>query len=124
MKIIVTSLLIIVFFNADAGTTDQETSKTCLQQAISLVNQLKSEILADLNESQSNEILRLATKNCNKYFNTEKLNQANVNKSSGKPGAITTDKEGEQDDWFTEHVLKGETADKEGNQRLKRLQHK
>ena len=124
MKVIITLLLIIVFFNVNAGTTDQEISKTCLQHAISLVNQLKSGILADLDESQSNKILRLATENCNKYFNTEKFNQVNVNRTAGQPDTIAGDKESEPDDWLTEHILTGEVADKKGNQRLKRLQHK
>ena len=124
MKFIVISFLIIVFFNVNAATTDRETSKTCLRQAISLVNRLKSEILADLDEAQSNEILRLATENCNKYFNDGALNPANAGKAAEKADITASDKEGEPDDWLTEHILKGEAADKEGNQRLKRLQHK
>ena len=124
MKFIVTSFLIIVFFNVNAATTDQETSKTCLRQAISLVNRLKSEILADLDESQSNEILRLATENCKKYFNDGTLNPAHAGKAAEKSDITASDKESEPDDWLTEHILKGEAADKEGNQRLKRLQHK
>lgn len=124
MKVFITSLLIIVFFNVSAATTDQETGKTCLRQSIALVNKLKSEILVDLDESQSNEILRLATENCNNYFNNGTLNPAHVNKAAEKSDIKVSDKKGEPDDWLTEHILKGEAADKEGNQRLKRLQHK
>ena len=124
MKAIVTSLLIIVFFNAKAVTTDQEIRKTCLQHAVSLVNQLKSNIFTDMDKTQSNAVLQMATKDCNKYFNTGKPNQTIVNNTPENSDTMTSDGTNESDDWLTKHILRGEVADKEGNQRLKRLQHK
>lgn len=124
MKIIVTSLLIIVFSNVNAGMTDQEITKICLQQAVSLVNQLKSDIFTDMDKSQSDDVLRLATRNCNKYFNTKNLNQVKVNTTAGNHGDTTADNEDESGDWFTKYILNGEVPDKEGNRRLKSMQHK
>lgn len=124
MKYFFMSLLIVVLFNVHAVTTDQEISKTCLQHAVSLVNQLKSNIFTNMDKTQSNAVLQMATGDCNKYFNTEKFNHAVENNTAENSDTMTSDGKGESDDWLTKHILKGEVADKEGNQRLKKLQHK
>lgn len=120
MKFTITSLLIILSFCVNAGTAGKGVSKTCLQHAVSLVDQLKADVFPDMNESQSNEALRLATENCNKYFNNENSNQVKVN-TSGNQGKVTAGSEEESSDWFTNYILNGEAADKEGNRRLKNL---
>lgn len=118
MKFTVTTLLAIISCSVYAGPAGEDVSKTCLQQAISLVNQLKADVFTDMDKSQSQEVLRLATGNCNKYFNNGNSNQANVNRVAGKQDASTVD---EEKDWFTNYILNGEPADKEGNRRLKNL---
>lgn len=118
MKFIFTSFLVIISFNVYAGPTGEDVTKTCLQQAISLVNQLKADVFTDMDKSQSHEVLRMATDNCNKYFNNGSSNQENVNRVAGKQGESTVN---EEKDWFTNYILNGEAADKEGNRRLKKL---
>ena len=118
MKFTVTLLLVIISCSVYAGTTGEDVTRTCLQQAISLVNQLKADVYTDMDKSQSQEVLRLATDNCNKYFNNGNSKQANVNTVAGKQGGTAVD---EEKDWFTNYILDGEAADKEGNRRLKNL---
>jgi len=124
MKFTVILLLFIVFFNVNAGATDPKIGKACLQHAVSLVNQLKSDVFAGMDDAQSNEVLRLVTGNCNKHFSNIKAGQVVVNTTAGKTGTTAGAEEDGSDDWFTERILRGEPADKKGNRRLKRLQHK
>lgn len=98
-----------------ADELDVKINKACLRHAISLVARLKSEVVGDLTQNQTDQALKLATDSCQAYFakefsasaiaksNTEKM-ETTQQKESGDP---LTDK------WF-------ESADKPGNKRLKR----
>ena len=89
--------------------TEQIIDRACLKQAVTLVNELKSEIYVDMDSTQSNKILKLATATCKKQF------------SQAEAGQFVATEEAKSDDWFTDQILHGEVANKKGNKRLKRL---
>ena len=113
MKYII-SIIIFISFNLYADVTRQNTDKVCLKHAGSVVDQLNSEIFPKLEKDQLNNILRITAENCKKYFSN------NDNEES----VVSTHDDKDSDDWFTEKILKGDTSRKEGNKRLKRIQHK
>ena len=100
-----------------AGTVEQEFDRTCLKQAITLVNELKSEVFPELNSTQSNKILKLATATCREQFAKTETKQSIAAAAPAKEEKPDEEKSG---DWFTDFVLSGEVADKKGNERLKR----
>ncbi len=113
MKYIV-CFIIFISFNLYADVAKQDIDKICLKHAVSVVDQLNSEILPKLEKDQLNNILRITTENCKKYFN---------NDDDGKAVVSANNDDEDSEDWFTEKILKGDTSRKEGNKRLKRKQH-
>ncbi len=116
-------ILTIISFNSYAETQDEMINKACLQHAITLVNQLKSEVFTDMDETQSNKTLRMTTDSCKQRFNAQ-MNTQTVAATSKEQTEKSLSEENESNDWFTEQVLNGEMPDKAGNKRLKRLRHK
>ena len=100
-----------------AGTVETEIDRACLKQAITLVNELKSEVFPELNSTQSNKILKLATATCRQQFAKAETKQSITAAAPAKEEKPDEEKPG---DWFTDFVLSGEVADKKGNERLKR----
>ncbi len=100
-----------------AESVDETISKACLKQAVSLTQQLKTDIYTDMDKEQANKIIRPSTENCKQQFAAKE--------NTGVVSQVAEEKnESRSTDWFTEKVLSGESADKAGNERLKRLQHK
>ena len=63
-------LLLSVNLYAEASeNTKNRIDNACLRQAVSLVNQLKSELYTDMDSTQSNKIVKLATNTCRTQFN-------------------------------------------------------
>lgn len=93
--------------------TEQNIDRACLKQAVTLVNELKSEVYVDMDSTQSNKILKLATATCRKQFSRAEAGQS--------VATVESAEEAKSDDWFTDHILQGEVAKKKGNKRLKRL---
>ncbi|MCK5432759.1 MAG: hypothetical protein KAJ03_08445 [Gammaproteobacteria bacterium] len=93
--------------------TNKNIDRACLKQAITLVNQLKSDIYIDMDSTQSNKILKLATATCRQQFGQADAGQSFATAESAE--------EAKSDDWFTDYILHGEVANKKGNKRLKRL---
>lgn len=102
-----------------AQDIDDQINKACLRHAVSLVSQLKSDVIGDMDQKQSDQALKIATESCQAYFkkefsqNPETLANTSENKKE-------SDNEGVKD-WFTEKILSNDTSRKEGNERLKRL---
>ena len=119
MKLIRVLVLSLFSVSLQAETTTQEIDRACLKQAVTLVNELKSEVLVDMNSTQSNKILKLATTTCRDQFNQAETKQSIIAEAESareeKPG-----EEEKSGDWFTDHILSGEVSDKKGNERLKR----
>jgi iron uptake system EfeUOB component EfeO/EfeM len=106
MKTFKKSLLILLFISfysaSHAGDLEEQINKACLRHAVSLVTQLKSEVIDDLSQSQSDQALKIATETCQAYFNKE------FNQNSSET------------DLFTEKILNGDSSRKKGNERLRR----
>ncbi len=65
-------ILLLLSINLYAETSENTKNRidnACLRQAVSLVNQLKSEIYSDMDSTQSNKIVKLATNTCRTQFN-------------------------------------------------------
>lgn len=105
--------LILAPVNLYAETIEQQIDRNCLKQAVTLVNQLTSEVYLDMDSTQSNKILKLATATCRTQFNQAKTKQSIIS-------ATESEEEEKSGDWFTDHILSGEVSDKKGNERLKR----
>lgn len=98
-----------------AGEFDEQINKACLRHSVSLVAKLKTNVVGDLSQEQTDEALKLATESCQAYFNRE------FNSGANSIAATTpSQKPEEKKDSFTERWLNTESADKKGNERLKR----
>ncbi len=106
--------------NLYAQTDEHQIDRACLKQAITLVNELKSEVYLDMDSMQSNKILKLATATCRAQFNQTEMQQSVATIEPAKEEKPEEEKSG---DWFTDYILSGESADKKGNKRLKRRGH-
>lgn len=109
----------LLFFSVFALNTLAEPvdiDHTCLKQAIALNEKLKADVFTDMDNQQSSQVIRLSTESCKQQF-TSRESQQVISQSSDE----TKDNDS---DWFTDYILNGDTPDKEGNKRLKRLQKK
>ena len=106
--------------NLYAETTEQQIDRACLKQAVTLVNELKSEVYVDMDSTQSNKILKLSAAACRAQFNQTEMKQSVATIEPAKDEQAEEEKSG---DWFTDQILSGEVADKAGNKRLKRRGH-
>ena len=103
--------------NLYAETMEQQIDRACLKQAVTLVNELKSEVYVDMDSMQSNTILKMAAATCRQQFAKAETRQSLTAIEPTKDEQAEEEKSG---DWFTDHILSGEVSDKAGNKRLKR----
>lgn len=102
-------LLFVSFYSAAyAGDLEEQINKACLRHAVSLVTQLKTDVVKDLDQNQSDQALKIATDSCQAYFNKEFSETAISN----------NDSDNKQTDSLTEKILSGEVVRKDGNKRL------
>ena len=92
--------------------TNKNVDRACLKRAVTLVNQLKSDVYVDMDSIQSNKILKLATATCKGEFNQTETRQSIAAVKSVK------DKES---DYSILDILSKDVERKPGNDRLKRL---
>ena len=125
------STLLLLSVNLYAETSENTKNRidnACLRQAVSLVNQLKSEIYTDMYSTQSNKIVKLATSTCRDQFNQSNNQEAVAATTPAKAETTSDDKtatasaeESEDDsessifDIFTEEPVR-----KPGNERLRK----
>ncbi len=69
-------LLSVNLYAETSENTKNRIDNACLKQAVSLVNQLKSELYTDMDSTQSNKIVKLATSTCRTQFNQTNNQQA------------------------------------------------
>lgn len=94
-----------------AADLDDQINKACLRHAVSLVAQLKSDVIDSLSQNQSDQALKIATETCQAYFKKE-FSEKTITSS-------TSDDTGDEDsDWFTDKILNSEVERKAGNERL------
>ena len=105
--------------SSSAEEIENQINKACLRHAVSLVSQLKSDVIGELNQSQSDQALKIATESCQAYFKKEFSQNPDAIANSNK-NQKNTDDEGVKD-WLTEKILNGDTSRKEGNERLRRI---
>jgi Na+-translocating ferredoxin:NAD+ oxidoreductase RnfG subunit len=117
-----TLLLLSVSLYAEISeNTKNRIDNACLRQAVSLVNQLKSEIYTDMDSTQSNKIVKLATSTCRSQFNQTNNQQAVAATTPAKTetsGAATTEEESSDRSIFD--ILTEEPVRKPGNERLRK----
>jgi hypothetical protein len=111
-------LTAITFFSSltYADDTNEQINKACLRHAISLVTQLKAEVIDDMSQEQSDQTLKIATESCQAYLNKE-LSQDPEAISDTKNSNEESDDKGVKD-WLTEKILNDDTSRKAGNERL------
>lgn len=111
MNNLIKTILILFFVSfyssAYAGDLEEQINKACLRHAISLVTQLKTDVVKDLDQNQSDQALKIATDSCQAYFNKEFAETTISNNDSDN-----------KTDSLTEKILSGEVVRKDGNKRL------
>jgi len=116
--------LLLLSVNLYAETSENTKNKidnACLRQAVSLVNQLKSEIYTDMDSTQSNKIVKLATNTCRTQFNQTNNQQAVAAIEPAKkeiPEAATPEEESSDRSIFD--ILTEKPVRKPGNERLRK----
>jgi ribosomal protein L12E/L44/L45/RPP1/RPP2 len=109
-------LLSVNLYAETSENTKNRIDNACLRQAVSLVNQLKSELYTDMDSTQSNKIVKLATSTCRTQFNQTNNQQA---VAAIEPAKKETAEEESSDrsifDIFTEEPVR-----KPGNERLRK----
>ena len=109
-------LLSVNLYAETSENTKNRIDNACLRQAVSLVNQLKSELYTDMDSTQSNKIVELATSTCRTQFNQTNNQQA---VAAIEPAKKETAEEESSDrsifDIFTEEPVR-----KPGNERLRK----
>lgn len=93
-----------------AEELDKKINEACLRHAVSLVTQLKSDVVPEMDQTQSDEALKLATDTCQTYFN----------KTFTETPIAKEETDDEDSDWLTEKILSGDVERKAGNKRLSR----
>jgi hypothetical protein len=109
--------VLIISLNISAETTDETISKDCLRQALILEKDLKSRVFMDMTSAQSDELVRLSTGHCKRQFMQYDVKNIDIESNQ-------VNRENEPGDWLTDYILNGESPEKAGNERLKRMQHK
>ena len=104
-----------------ANELDDQINKACLRHSVSLVARLKNEVINNLDKSQSDEALKIATESCQAYFKKEFSGNAVTTVAEDQKQA---EEEGGIKDWLTESILSGDSSRKEGNKRLDKLRNK
>lgn len=75
--ILCTILLLSVSLNAETSdNTNKQIDSACLRQAVALVNQLNFDMYTDMDSSQSNKIVKMATSSCRKQFSQATTKQS------------------------------------------------
>jgi len=113
--------LLVLSVSLYADTQDNAKNRidnACLRQAVSLVNQLKSEIYTDMDSTQSNKIVKLATATCRQQFSKIEAEQAVATIEPAKEKQAEEESDGSIFDIFTKKVER-----KPGNERLRKHKH-
>lgn len=120
-------ILLLLSINLYAETSENTKNRidnACLRQAVSLVNQLKSEIYSDMDSTQSNKIVKLATNTCRTQFNQTNNQEAVAAATPTKAEKISDEKtasaEEEASDRSILDILTEKPVRKPGNKRLSR----
>jgi len=107
-------LLSVSLYAETSENTKNRIDNACLRQAVSLVNQLKSEVYIDMDSTQSNKIVKLATSTCRTQFNQTDNQQA---VAATTPAKLDKAEE-ESSNRTILDILKEEPVRKPGNKRL------
>lgn len=111
--------LFLVSLSSYAGASADnayQINSACLKQAVSLANQLKSEIYTEMDSIQSDKIIKLATSTCKHQFNQAETSKAIVANNTDKEAVENT-----SGNSILDTIFSGDTTRKKGNERLKNL---
>ena len=107
-------LLSVSIYAETSENTKNRIDNACLRQAVSLVNKLKSEVYTDMDSTQSNKIVKLATSTCRTQFNQANNQQAVAAIEPAKVEKAEEEKSGGS----IFDILTEEPVRKPGNKRL------
>ena len=114
-------LLSVNLYAETSENTKNRIDNACLRQAVSLVNQLRSELYPDMDSTQSNKIVKLATSTCRTQFNQTNNQQAVAAIEPAKkeiPETATPEEESSDRSIFD--ILTEKPVRKPGNERLRK----
>ena len=107
-------IFVLSLYSSSSYAADIETqiNKACLRHAVSLVAQLKADVINNLTQAQTDQSLKIATDTCQAYFRKEFSPEKIAENVDVQKEVI--EKKSRGDRWF-------ETGDKKkGNERLTR----
>lgn len=117
-------LLSVNLYAETSENTKNRIDNACLRQAVSLVNQLKSEFYTEMDSKQSNKIVKLATSTCRTQFNQTNNQQAVAAITPAKvekTEAATAEENEESSDSSIFDIFTEKAERKPGNERLRKL---
>jgi len=118
IKTLVVLLFVSFYSSAYAEDLEEQINKACLRHAVSLVTQLKTDVVKDLDKSQSDQALKIATDSCQAYFNKEFSNTTISNSESTTEAESSESKSSSILDVFDSEVKR-----KPGNERLQKKRY-
>jgi hypothetical protein len=118
IKTLVVLLFVSFYSSSYAEDLEEQINKACLRHAVSLVTQLKTDVIKDLDKSQSDQALKIATDSCQAYFNKEFSNTTISNSESTTEAESSESKSSSILDVFDSEVIR-----KPGNERLKKKRY-
>lgn len=124
-KLVISLLLTVVVSPSMADELNTQIDKACLRHAVSLVARLKSDVVGEMSQGQSDQALKLATQSCEAYFKREfgvnpeaiaRAKESSANTPDAKVVNTESEKKSSLSDWF-----KGDDSiKKDGHKRLDR----
>ncbi len=109
------TLFALLPFQVQAEDLDNQINKACLRHSVSLLAKLKSEVVGEMSQQQSDKALKISNESCQAYFKKEfATNPESV--AAEQP----QEKKKKSKDSFTDYILGGDTGQKQGNERLKK----
>lgn len=104
-----------------ADDMDAQINKACLRHAVSLVAQLKSDVIANMDQGQSDEALKIATTSCQAYISKAFSN--NNLSSNDEVAPSQTSKESKSGSSSILDIFDAEVKRKPGNERLNKRRY-
>lgn len=107
--------------HGQADELDNQINKACLRHSVSLLAKLKSEVIGEMSQQQSDQALKMANESCQAYFKREfGGNPESVESIAAKSAQQPEVKQKESKESLSDIIFSDEASDKQGNKRLRR----
>ena len=108
--------------HGQADELENQISKACLRHSVSLLAKLKSEVIGEMSQQQSDQALKMANESCQAYFKREfGASPEGVENIAEQTAQKAEEEEKKSSGSFSDLILSNDGAkEKQGNKRLRR----